>query len=259
MTAPLYFVEHGPSSGVPLVLIHPLGADRHFWDETVKHFGQGVHAIQLDLRGSGQSPDLERPLTLEQTVEDIEAIRRHLGLARIVVVGCAIGGMAAALYAARHVDHAAGLIVSNPAIRITPEAGESLAQRAELVRAKGMVALLPGAIENAFVGYADTEARRTYEAAFLAQSASNYAFAASGAIGADISEDLTRVTCPTLLVVGANDRLMSPANAPQIACLVTQAQTVEFEDGAHFIPYQQPVRFGTLVADYLDRHGLRPE
>ena len=182
MTELLHFVEQGPADGMPLVLVHPLGADRHFWDEAVAHLGpQGAHP--LDLRGSGQSPDLDAPLTLQRTVDDIEAVRRHLGLPRLVVAGCAIGAMAAALYAAREADHTLGLVMSNPAIRITKAAGEALAARAARVRAEGMRALLPDAIDNAFVGYEAGEARRRYEARFVAQGTENYALACLGAVG----------------------------------------------------------------------------
>ncbi len=256
MTSLLHFVAQGPADGIPLVLVHPLGADRHFWDEAVTHLGPGVRSIRLDLRGSGQSPDLDAPLTLQRTVDDIEAIRRHLGLPRLVVAGCAIGAMAAALYAARHADHALGLVMSNPAIRITRPAGENLTMRADKVRREGMGSLLPDAIDNAFVGYADSPRRHEYEARFVAQGVENYALACLGAVGADLAGELTRVLCPTLLVVGANDRLMAPANAEEIASLVPHAQTVEFADGAHFIPYQQPLRFAETVMDFLERNRL---
>lgn len=257
MSELLHFIEHGPATGTPLVLIHPLGADLHFWDEAVTTFGPGIRSIQLDLRGSGLSADLDVPLTLERIVADVETVREHLHLREVVVAGCAIGGMAAALYATRHAAHTAGLIMSNPAVRITPAAGENLTMRAAKVRAEGMTSLLPQAIDNAFVGYADTELRYRYEARFAAQKAENYAQACLGAVGADLAGVLRQLVCPTLLIVGARDLLMAPANAVEIAGYVPQLETVEFKDGAHFIPYQQPVRFGATVADFLDRHRLR--
>ena len=50
---------------------------------------------------------------------------------------------------------------------------------------------------------------------------------------------------------------MPAANAKEIAGRVPHAKVVEFADGAHFIPYQQPVRFAATVADFLDHHHLR--
>ena len=92
-------------------------------------------------------------------------------MGRVVVAGCAIGGMAAALYAARYPGETLALVMSNPAVRIPPAAGENLTRRAADVRRAGMRSLLPQAIDNAFIGYGETAARRVYEARFVDQSA----------------------------------------------------------------------------------------
>ena len=247
----------GAPDGLPVVMIHPLGSDGRFWDECRRHFGPDIRTISCDLRGSGASPDLQEPLTLERTVADIEALRRHLGLDGIVVMGCAVGAMAAALYAARYPQHIAALIMSNPGFRIAPAGQANLLERAELVRRSGMAALLPAAIENAFIGYGDTEARRHYEERFLRQKPENYAFAALGAAEADISGCARSILCPVLLTPGRNDLLFGPAHAAAVAELIRQAEVIEFAAGAHFIPYQQPQEFGAAVALFLDRHGLR--
>ena len=52
----LHFTERGPASGLPVMLVHPLGADRHFWDPCVAALPADVRALQPDLRGSGDSP-----------------------------------------------------------------------------------------------------------------------------------------------------------------------------------------------------------
>lgn len=248
----------GPADGLPLFLIHPLGADQGFWDECRRHVGPDVLTVSCDLRGSGASPDLGEPLTLAATVEDIEALRRHLGLDRIVLAGCAVGAMAAAAYAARHGAHAAGLVMSNPGIRIMPAGVENLRQRAEAVRRSGMASLLPGAIENAFIGYGDTPARRSYEDRFVAQKAENYAFACEGAALSDITEDCAQITCPVLLVPGRNDRLFPREHTDAIAAILPRAKVDEFEAGAHFIPYQQPREFGEALLNFVTQAELLP-
>jgi pimeloyl-ACP methyl ester carboxylesterase len=212
--------------------------------------------VSCDLRGSGASPDLDRPLTLNMVSDDIEELRRELGLRRVVVIGCAVGAMAAARYAARHPEFAAALVMSNPGFRITAEGKANLCQRADMVRRQGMQSLLPQAIENAFVSYADTERRRLYEERFLRQKPANYAFAALGAAEGDISADLETIQCPTLLVPGRNDRLFPPPHTKDILNLLPTADVEEFPQGAHFIPYQQPEEFASAVRAFLERHGL---
>ncbi|MFA6265126.1 MAG: alpha/beta hydrolase [Pseudolabrys sp.] len=246
----------GPEDGLPLLLIHPLGADQTFWDECRRHMGDGVRTISCDLRGSGASPDLDAPLTLDTTVADMERLRDHLGLDRMVVIGCAVGAMACGAYAARHGDRALALVMSNPGIRVTPAGAENLRQRAVLVRRSGMAVLLPAAVENAFVGYAETSARDLYEARFISQKAENYALAVLGAAAADIADEARRISCPVLLVPGRNDKLFPREQTDEIATRIPRATIVAFNEGAHFIPYQQPREFGATVSAFLKQSGL---
>ena len=246
----------GDPEGLPLLMIHPLGADQGFWDECRRHFGPGIKAVSCDLRGSGASPDLSEPLSLATSVADVERLRGHLGLEKIVLIGCAVGGMAAASYAANHADRAHALVISNPGIRVTAAGAENLRQRAATVRRSGMVALLPAAIENAFFGYYDSQMRRQYEAGFIGQKPENYAFATLGAAQSDIAADCRKVGCPVLLVPGDNDRLFRREHTEEIAANIPQAKVKAFAKGAHFIPYQQPVEFAGTVMNFLKETRL---
>lgn len=246
----------GQATGLPVLLIHPLGADQTFWDACRLHFGSGFQTISCDLRGSGASPDLDMPLTLDTTVADLERLRQHLGLDKMVVLGCAVGAMAAAVYAARYPDRTLAVVMSNPGVRVTAAGAENLRLRAQLVRQSGMAALLPAAIDNAFAGYADSAARKLYEARFIGQKAENYALAVLGAATSDIAAEARRIACPVLLVPGRNDRLFGREHTDEIAANIPQAKIVSFAEGAHFIPYQQPHEFGAAVTDFLGQCGL---
>jgi len=246
----------GPATGLPVLLIHPLGADQTFWDECRRYLGPGLRSVSCDLRGSGASPDLDEPLALDTTVADLEQLRQHLGLDKMVVIGCAVGAMAATVYAARYPDRTLAVVMSNPGVRVTATGAENLRQRAELVRQSGMAALLPAAIENAFAGHADTTARKAYETRFIGQKPENYALAVLGAATADIAADAQRIACPVLLVPGRNDKLFGREHTDEIAANISQAKIVPFADGAHFIPYQQPREFGVAVAAFLEQCGL---
>ncbi|MGI8622612.1 MAG: alpha/beta fold hydrolase, partial [Solirubrobacteraceae bacterium] len=45
-------------SGPPLVLIHPLGADRHVWRPVLDRVAEQRDAIAIDLPGFGGTPPL---------------------------------------------------------------------------------------------------------------------------------------------------------------------------------------------------------
>ncbi|MEP7457331.1 alpha/beta hydrolase [Phyllobacterium sp. SB3] len=252
----LTYEVQGKRDGIAILMIHPLGADRRFWDETRFYLNSLLSTVSCDLRGSGCSPDLDRPLTLDMVSDDIESIREELGLTRMVVAGCAVGAMAAARYAVRYPEIVAALVMSNPGFRITPEGKANLSQRADVVRKQGMQSLLPQAIENAFFGYYDTERCRLYEERFVRQKPENYALAALGVADGDISADFRSIVCPVLLVPGTNDRLFPAPHTREILNLLPNADVAEFPQGAHFIPYQQPQEFAAAVSAFLERRNL---
>jgi 3-oxoadipate enol-lactonase len=237
----------GEPGGLAVLLVHPLGADQSFWDESRRQLGERVMTVSCDLRGSGQSPDLAEPLRLDSTADDLESLRRYLRLDRVAVIGCAVGAMAAARYAARYAGSVLALVMANPGFRITEAGRVNLAERARTVRAGGMRAILPQAVAGAFKGHEETERRWRYQARFAAQRPENYALAALGAAESDIATDLGRLTCPVLAVSGRNDLLFGPPHVAEIAPLLPDATYVELEDGAHFIPYQQPAAFAAVV------------
>lgn len=252
-----------------LLLIHPLGADMAFWDECLSTWSPGIACVACDLRSAGGSPRAAAPVSIAEHAADLEALRQALGLLAVVPVGCAIGAMVAASYAARHPQRVRALVLSNPALATSPQAAAMLAERAASVRRSGMAAILPGAVDKAFVAQPRDERFDRYLARFAAQDAEAYALSALGILQADASADLAAVRCPALVVAGGHDVLLPPAQARAVHALMPASEFVQVDAAAHFVPYQQPRRFAELVVDFLGRiesrdplppqHNLEPQ
>jgi pimeloyl-ACP methyl ester carboxylesterase len=83
---------HGP----PLVLLHPLGADRRVWDPIVGPLSAEHQVIAVDLPGFGQSPPLRATTPTPQALAGaVAALLRDLGVQRPHVVGNSLGGWVA--------------------------------------------------------------------------------------------------------------------------------------------------------------------
>ncbi|PPS89686.1 alpha/beta fold hydrolase [Streptomyces sp. MH60] len=69
--------------------------------------------VLLDLRGTGDSAVPEDPATYrcDRLVDDVEALREHLGLARVDLLAHSAGGSLAMLYAARHPARVSRLVL----------------------------------------------------------------------------------------------------------------------------------------------------
>lgn len=89
---PVAFVSHGGP-----------GADHSIMRPGMDPLGEYSQVVYWDHRGQGRSArgDISR-YTLDENVEDLEALRIHLGVPKIVSVGTSYGGMVAMAHAARY-------------------------------------------------------------------------------------------------------------------------------------------------------------
>lgn len=256
MTRLLDYSTSGSPDKPALFLVHPMGGDRSIWQALCGELEDTFYMVAATQYGAGVAPDVNGPISLDGHVDDMEALRQHLGIDRMIVLGCAIGSMIGARYAERHASHVTGLIMTNPGLRTREAAKQALALRASAVRAGGMDAVIPAATDAAFFGRPEDARKAAYVATFRAQNASNYAATLESVLDYDLTESYKRLSCPVLIVPGSQDRLFPPDHADEIRPLIPQAELVVMAEGAHFIPYQCPQELAVLVRDFASRHGL---
>jgi pimeloyl-ACP methyl ester carboxylesterase len=94
-----YAVEgHGPA----LFLIHGIGARRATFARLVEGLKDRFTCISYDLRGHGESPLPHSRFGLDDLVDDLEALRRKLGIEQAHFAGHSLGGMIGPAYARAH-------------------------------------------------------------------------------------------------------------------------------------------------------------
>jgi len=102
--------------GTPLVFVHGFGNDAHIWDDAAPAVAGYYRTVALDLRGHGDSDrDPECRYDYDFHVADLEAVLAKLGIERLVLVGHSLGGRIATLFAGRHPDRLAGLVIVDSA------------------------------------------------------------------------------------------------------------------------------------------------
>jgi pimeloyl-ACP methyl ester carboxylesterase len=101
--------------GEPLVLVHPLGADRGVWEPVMDLLAGEHDVIAVDMPGFGESAELasEVPATPEAIAATIAATLDSLGLARSHVAGISLGGWVALEFG--KTDYALSATGINPA------------------------------------------------------------------------------------------------------------------------------------------------
>src|SRR5579863_5866574 len=129
-------VPDGPTRRERLVafLIHGgPGGDHSGFKPSMSPLSERMQLVYFDHRGQGRSdPGDPATYTLDENVEDMEALRKHLGLGPIVSIGTSYGGMVAMAHAARYPD-----AVSRLVLIVTAAHGGFVERAQAIVRERG--------------------------------------------------------------------------------------------------------------------------
>src|SRR3954469_5978142 len=129
-------VPDGPvmrERAVAMVIHGGPGSDHTGFKPGFSPLAARLQLVYFDHRGQGRSATSDPgTYTLDENVEDMEALRRHLGLGPIVSIGTSYGGMVAMAHAARYPD-----AVSHLVLIVTAAHGGFIPRAQEIVRERG--------------------------------------------------------------------------------------------------------------------------
>ncbi|MFG2872398.1 alpha/beta fold hydrolase [Streptomyces sp. NPDC048338] len=228
--------------------------------------------IVLDLRGTGHSAEPADPATYrcDRQVADVEALRAHLGLERMDLLGHSASGNLATLYAAAHPERVSALVLVTPGVRaVGIEIGDDEWDEAVEVHADqpwyasaraaldalGPDTPLPEVMEivSPFSYGRWDEAARAHAAGREAHWAAAEVYFAPGAFDpAATRAALAAVTAPVLILAGEWDGGPTPARAAELAALFPHAELVVQPGAGHFPWVDDAGAFARPIAAFLD-------
>ncbi|MFE4306285.1 alpha/beta fold hydrolase [Streptomyces sp. NPDC056517] len=230
--------------------------------------------VLLDARGTGASAEPADTDTYrcDRQVGDVEALRLHLGLERIDLLGHSAGGNLATLYAAAHPERIRSLVLVTSLGRALgvgttdeewDEAVEIFADRPWYAQARAALdAIGPDTPESrvreivAPFAYGRWDAAAQDHAARDAEQVNRAAAPAYHGEGAYTPEAtrraLTALTAPVLLLAGECDPGPTPAKAAEAAALFPNAELVVVPGAGHFPWVDDAEAFVRPVAAFLD-------
>ena len=127
----IYYMTIG--RGAPLVIVHGgPGASHDYFLPYLLPLARHNRLVFIDERGSGKSEKLADPsgYTVENMVEDVEAVRQGLDLGKITLLGHSYGGVLAEAYALKYQQNLTHLILCST-FPSTKEMNEVLARELE--------------------------------------------------------------------------------------------------------------------------------
>ncbi len=118
--------------GPPLLLVSGgPGTSHHYFHPDLIPAASFARLIYVDLRGVGRSDRVRPPggYTVSSAVDDLEALRRALGVESWSILGYSYGGVVAQLYALEHPERLDRLVMASTAVPMDVDVGLGIRQR----------------------------------------------------------------------------------------------------------------------------------
>lgn len=102
--------------GAPLVLVHGILSDRHYWRPVRGELEKRYQVTAIDLRGFGKSPKPTHGYTLDEQADAVARVITRVTDKPVVLVAHSMGSLISARLAARYPELVARLVLLNPPI-----------------------------------------------------------------------------------------------------------------------------------------------
>ncbi len=276
---PVRITDYG-GEGALLLLIHGLGGSTENWDVAGPGLSESGHAVAIDLVGFGDSDPGDRRASVEDHAKLVAEVTQLLGYENATLVGNSMGGLISILAAVEHANRVERIVLVNPALPVSRRHPPDFE-----VLTKLLGPLVPGIGVPAFKAYraahspeeetAETLRMVTADPSTVSDWAKERLTEANRrrrvqdwAIPAFLEADrsiaryvlrprryrtlIHRIGAPTLLVHGAEDRLVSVDSARWAASERPCWKYVEMDGVGHVPMLEASDRFVSVVSEWLD-------
>lgn len=244
-------------SGTAVLLLMGLAYPAAAWFRQVPALARQHRVLTLDNRGAGATGLAPgSPYTVEQMTDDCLAVLDAAGVERAHVVGISMGGLMAQELGLSHPDRllSLSLLTTHPGMKdavVPQEVVDFLTARA------GMDAQERGEFSIPF-NYHPATPRALIEEDWAAREAGvagpeGYAAQGGTALWAGYDR-LPGMTVPTLVLHGAQDRLLVPANGEKIAAAIPDAKLVLVEGANHILTTDRTDEVNELLLGWFAEH-----
>jgi pimeloyl-ACP methyl ester carboxylesterase len=265
--SPVNFVELG--EGPPLLLVHGLSGSWPNWLEQIPVFARSRRVIAVDLPGFGHSPMPAEQISISGYARTLDALLDALDVDAAAVVGNSMGGFVSAELAISFPQRVERLVLVSAAGLSTYNNKAGTRALPGLRRAERIVAAYAGwiaahsdtvtrrpALRNATLGFVASHPSRLPAALAAEQlrgaGKPGFIQALAANLDYDFRERLAEIVCPTLIVWGDHDRVITPRDADRFAELIPGSRKVVFEDTGHVAMLERPAAFNALLEEFLE-------
>src|SRR5262245_22122262 len=234
----LYYEVHG--DGEPLLLIYGLAGRGKGFCYQIPSLSKHFQTISFDNRGVGETDKPEEPYTVPQMACDAAALLDSLGVESAHVFGISLGGMIAQEFALQfpHRLKKLSLGCTHSGIKNCTPSPQWVTKIFKSLPGKPREQVVREAIPFNFSPYTQQKRPELIEE-FLPVMRDNsqpgyaYQLQIDAIYAFDAYDRLPQIKTPTLVMTGADDVLIPPANSHSLSERIPNAQLIELDNAGH--------------------------
>jgi pimeloyl-ACP methyl ester carboxylesterase len=258
-----HYLDRGTAGWPAVILLHGFNQTCHSWDEFAPRLADdGFRVVALDQRGHGDSdPARDGDYGREAMADDVARLADALALERIAVVGMSMGAVHATLAATRHSARVRALVLVDWGPEVESRGAKAIAHVADLAFPSFEESVAAMHAFNPRRSLENLRARLVHSLGQSPDGAWRFKVDAAG-LGAHprfreppatMWRALEQITCPFLLVRGAESELLNEEVAARVVQTVRGAQLSTIPAAGHSVAGDNPDGFYAAVGPFLDR------
>ena len=247
-------------SGEWLTLVHGAGDNLGAWWNQIPAFSRDYRVLTYDVRGYGQTETPDGDYSTDVLVEDLYQLLKVLDISETYLMGYSMGGRVAVGLALEHPEMVKALIIANSGFAPMERSQEEMQQMAKLreqrmkiVEEQGLEPIMNESTAMVFsAGWPDKnpEVFEQYKQIRLKNDPGSYLGAMRAMVWGAQPPDVSKLSCPTLIIGGESDGLMGAESAKATQALIPGSQLKVMPTG-HASAIEQPEEFNATVLGFL--------
>jgi pimeloyl-ACP methyl ester carboxylesterase len=255
--------ELGPTGGIPVIFFVHLAATLDNWDpRIIDPIARDHHVIAFDNRGVGASTG-QVPDSIEAMADDAYAFIRALGFDKVDIFSFSMGGMIAQDLVLKHPDLVRKLVLTGTG----PRGGKDMDKVVGTTYWDILRATVTRSDPKEFLFFNRNATGKPAAKAFVNrlkertvdrdESMSTKGFRtqlkAIQRFGRSTPSDLSKITPPTLIANGDNDRMVPSVLSQDLHRRIPGSQLIIYPDSGHGGIFQFHDTFAPVAVEFLDR------